>query len=212
MTGVIEVLWLGLLLGVGAALSVGPIFVVIVQQAATSGFGAAFRVILGSATADLLLLVPALAFAWIIRSLERGALWVGTVGALFLLWLAWQAARDAASLWREERQLAADGRWAFWRGVAGNLANPLTWTFWLATGTPAMLAAQRSAGPAGLVLFTATWFVVASGLEAVIALAVARSGRRVGARGQAWFTAVSAVAFLGLAVTLLARDVLPALG
>jgi threonine/homoserine/homoserine lactone efflux protein len=212
MTGVIEVLWLGLLLGVGAALSVGPIFVVIVQQAATSGFGAAFRVILGSATADLILLVPALAFAWIIRSLERGALLVGTVGALFLLWLAWQAARDAVTLWRQDRQLAVDGRWAFWKGVAGNLANPLTWTFWLATGTPAMLAAQRSAGPAGLVLFTATWFLVASGLEAVIALAVARSGRRVGARGQAWFTAVSAVAFLGLAVTLLARDVLPALG
>ena len=205
-------LWLGMLLGVGAALSVGPIFVVIVQQAATSGFWASLRVILGSATADLVLLVPALAFAWIIRSLERGALWVGAVGSAFLLYLAWQAARDAVTLWREGRQLLIDGRWAFWKGVAGNLANPLTWTFWLATGTPAMLAAQRVGGPAGLVLFTATWFLVASGLEAVIALAVARSGRLVGARGQAWFTAVSAVAFLGLALTLVARDVLPRLG
>jgi threonine/homoserine/homoserine lactone efflux protein len=212
MAGVIEALWLGFLLGVGAALSVGPIFVVIVQQAATSGFGASFRVILGSATADLILLLPALAFAWIIRSLERGALWVGTVGALFLLYLAWRAARDALALWRENRQLLVDGRWAFWKGVAGNLANPLTWTFWLATGTPAMLAAQQAAGPAGLVVFTATWFLVASGLEAVIALAVARSRRLVGARGQAWLTAVSAVAFLGLAATLLARDVLPRLG
>jgi threonine/homoserine/homoserine lactone efflux protein len=212
MAGVVEVLWLGMLLGVGAALSVGPIFVVIVQQAATSGFGAGLRVILGSATADLVLLVPALAFAWIIRSLERGALWVGAVGSAFLLYLAWQAARDAVTLWREGRQLLVDGRWAFWKGIAGNLANPLTWTFWLATGTPAMLAAQRVGGPAGLVLFTATWFLVASGLEAVIALAVARSGRLVGARGQAWFTAVSAVAFLGLALTLVARDVLPGLG
>ena len=61
-----EVLWLGMLLGVGAALSVGPIFVVIVQQAATSGFAASFRVILGSATADLVLLLPALAFAWLL--------------------------------------------------------------------------------------------------------------------------------------------------
>jgi threonine/homoserine/homoserine lactone efflux protein len=207
-----EVLWLGMLLGVGAALAVGPIFVVIVQQAATSGFGAAFRVILGSATADLVLLLPALAFAWVIRSLERGALWVGTVGAAFLLWLAWQAARDAAALWREDHPVSVDGRWAFWKGVAGNLANPLTWTFWLATGTPAMLAAEQAAGPPGLVLFCATWFLVASGLEAVIALAVARSRRLVGARGQACFTAVSAVAFLGLAVTLVARDVLPALG
>ena len=212
MTGVIEVVWLGMLLGVGAALSVGPIFVVIVQQAATSGFAASFRVILGSATADLVLLLPALAFAWIIRSLDRAALWVGAVGAVFLLYLAWQAARDAVTLWRENRQLRADGRWAFWKGVGGNLANPLTWTFWLATGTPAMLAAQEAGGAAGVVLFTATWFLVASGLEAVIAFAVARSGRMVGARGQAWLTAASAVAFLCFAATLVARDVLPSLG
>jgi threonine/homoserine/homoserine lactone efflux protein len=206
------VLWLGTLLGVGAALSVGPIFVVIVQQAATSGFAASLRVILGSATADLVLLVPALAFVWVIRSLERAAPWVGAVGALFLLWLAWQAARDALRLWHQDRRLHIDGRWAFWKGVAGNLANPLTWTFWLVTGTPAMLAAQRAAGVAGLVAFCATWFLVASGLEAVIALGVARSGRLVGARGQAWFTAASAVAFFCLAVTLVARDVLPRLG
>ncbi|HJU02895.1 MAG TPA: LysE family transporter [Actinomycetes bacterium] len=209
-----EVLWLGLLLGVGSALAVGPIFVVIVQQAATSGFAASFRVILGSATADLLLLLPALAFSWVLRSVEQGALWVGAVGAAFLCWLAWQAARDAVALWREDaaRALRADGRWAFWKGVAGNLANPLTWTFWLATGTPAMLAARRAGGMAGLALFTATWFLVASGLEAVIALAVARSHRLVGSRGQAGFTAVSAVAFLCLAATLVARDVLPRLG
>jgi threonine/homoserine/homoserine lactone efflux protein len=212
MTGVTEVLWLGLLLGVGSALAVGPIFVVIVQQAATSGFAASFRVILGSATADLILLVPALAFTWVLRSVDQGALWVGAVGAGFLCWLAWQAARDAVALWREDRRLHADGRWAFWKGVAGNLANPLTWTFWLATGTPAMLAARRAGGLAGLALFTATWFLVASGLEAVIALAVARSHRLVGSRGQAWFTAVSAVAFLCLAATLVARDVLPRLG
>jgi threonine/homoserine/homoserine lactone efflux protein len=54
MTAVGGVLWLGMLLGVGAALSVGPIFVVILQQAATSGFPASLRVIL-----------------WVIRSLER---------------------------------------------------------------------------------------------------------------------------------------------
>jgi threonine/homoserine/homoserine lactone efflux protein len=207
-----EVLWLGVLLGVGAALSVGPIFVIIVQQAVTAGFAASLRVILGSAAADLLLLVPALAFAWLLRSLERGALWVGAVGALFLLGLALQAARDAWRLWRGVRRRLQDGGLAFWKGVAGNLANPLTWTFWLATGTPAMLAANQAAGVAGLAAFTATWFLVASGLEALIALAVARSRRLVGPRGQACFTAASALAFVALAATLVTRDVLPRLG
>jgi threonine/homoserine/homoserine lactone efflux protein len=69
--------------------------------------------------------------------------------ALFLLYLAWQAGRDAVALWRRDRQLEVSDRWAFWKGVAGNLANPLTWTFWLATGTPAMLAAQRAGGRPG---------------------------------------------------------------
>jgi threonine/homoserine/homoserine lactone efflux protein len=202
-----EVIWLGVLLGGGAALSVGPIFVTILNAAATRGFGAAFRVILGSATADVVLLLPALAFAWVLAAVAQAALWVGLVGAAFFLWLAVGAVRDAVRLWREQTLAGTEGG-AFWKGIAANLVNPLTWTFWLATGTPAMLRAQHLAGPAGSVVFTVTWFVVASGLEAVIALAVARSGRRIGHRGQGAFTALSAALFLGLSGLMLARSVI----
>ncbi|MCO6009511.1 LysE family transporter [Actinoallomurus purpureus] len=200
-----EVIWLGVLLGVGAALSVGPIFVTILNEAATRGFGAAFRVILGSATADVILLLPALAFAWVIAAIAQAAFWVGLVGAAFFLWLAVGALRDAVRLWRAETAPTAEG-WAFWKGVVGNLANPLTWTFWLATGTPAMLRAKHLAGSAGLAVFTVTWFVVASGLEAVIALAVARSGRRIGHRGQGAFTGLSAAVFVALAGLMVSRS------
>ncbi|MGW1196708.1 LysE family translocator [Streptomyces sp. NPDC002536] len=203
----IQVLWLGVLLGAGAALSVGPIFVTILQVAATRGFPAALRVILGSATADLILLLPALAFAWIITAIAQASFWVGLAGAACFLYLAIAAARDARCLWRGETVPAVSESWAFWKGVTANLANPLTWTFWLATGTPTMLQAQHLGGWHGLALFTATWFLVASGLEAVFALAVARSGRRLGARGQSLVTALSAVLFVALAATFVARDV-----
>jgi threonine/homoserine/homoserine lactone efflux protein len=203
-----EILWLGVLLGGGAALSVGPIFVTILQEAATRGFGASFRVILGSATADLILLIPALAFAWIVAALADAAFWVGLAGSLFFLFLAGQAIRDARALWRLDAPEPADG-WAFGKGVLANLANPLTWTFWLATGTPTMLRARHLGGWGGLVLFTVIWFVVASGIEAVLALVVARSGRRLGGRGQAVLTGGSAVLFVVLAAILLVRDVVP---
>ena len=202
-----EILWLGVLLGAGAALSVGPIFVTILNEAATRGFSAAFRVILGSATADLILLMPALAFAWVIATVAQAAFWVGLAGAAFFACLAVVAVRDARRLWREGQTSEARG-WAFWKGVAANLANPLAWTFWLATGTPTMLRAQHLAGQAGLAVFTVTWFAVASGLEAVIALAVARLGRRIGAHGQGAFTGLSAVLFGTLAAMLLARNVI----
>lgn len=205
----VEILWLGVLLGAGAAVSVGPIFVTILQEAATRGFAAGLRVILGSAVADAILLVPALTFAGLITLVADGALWVGLTGALVLLGLAVQAGRDAHRLWRGGQAVAAQG-WAFWKGVVANLTNPLSWTFWLATGTPSMLRALRVGGWAGLALFVITWFVVASGLETMIAVVVAGSGRRIGPRGQAVFTALSAMLFVALAAILLVRNVLVA--
>lgn len=203
-----EALWLGLVLGVGAAFSVGPIFVTIIQEAATRGFGSSFRVILGSATADLVLLLPALIFSWLIAQIAAASLWVGLIGAAFFLYLSVEATRDARRLWNARQELITPGGWSFWKGVIGNLANPLTWTFWLATGTPTMLHAYNAAGWQGLLLFTVVWFVVASGLEAVLALVVARSQRLIGARGQALFTSFSALMFLVLAGTLLYTNVL----
>lgn len=203
-----EVLWLGVLLGAGAALSVGPIFVTILHEAASRGFGAALRVILGSATADLVLVIPALCFSWVFATIAGASLWVGLVGAAFFTWLAGTAVRDARRLRRQRSAEQAQG-WAFWKGVTANLVNPLTWTFWLATGTPTMTRVQHLEGRTGLLVFTVTWFAVASGLEAVVALAVARSGRRIGPRGLSALTAASAVLFLGLAGMLLAQDVLP---
>ena len=202
----VEILWLGVLLGAGAALSVGPVFVTILHQAATRGFGPAFRVILGSATADVLLLLPALAFAWVIAAVARAEFWVGLAGAVFFTALAVQAVREALRLWREGGSPPARSP-AFWKGVTANLANPLSWTFWLATGTPTMLRAQHAAGRTGLAAFTVTWFGVACGVEAVIAYGVARTGHRVGRTGQGAFALVSAVLFAALAVTMLARDV-----
>src|SRR5438046_1097318 len=108
-----EVLWLGVLLGAGAALSVGPIFVTILNMAATRGFGPAFRVILGSATADVILLLPALAFAWVIAAVARADFWIGLVGAVFFAFLTVQAAADAWRLWHEGQRPQERG-WAFW--------------------------------------------------------------------------------------------------
>jgi threonine/homoserine/homoserine lactone efflux protein len=190
---------LGLVFGVGAAFAVGPIFVTIIHEAATRGFWSSFKVILGSATADLLLLLPALTLSWLIAQIAAASLWVSIIGAAFFVYLSISAGRDAWKLWQGLTEISAPAGWSFWKGVLGNILNPLTWTFWLITGTPTMLHAYNGAGWAGLLLFTVTWFVVASGLEAIIALAVVRSRRLVGQRGMALFNGVAATLFLGLA-------------
>ncbi|MGE5135553.1 MAG: LysE family translocator [Gemmatimonadota bacterium] len=206
-----QIVWPALILGAAAALSVGPIFVTILQSALTSGFPAGMRVIMGSALADLILVVPALAFTWLVAGLARAALWTGLAGAVFLCALAVQASYQARRLWRREAMITPVTGWALGRGLLGNLTSPATWSFWIAVGTPTMLHAERAGGASGLVLFLVIWFVTAAGLEAALALAVARSRHRVGARGLAVLNASAAAFFLVLAVLLVARDVAPRL-
>lgn len=199
----------GFLLGIGAALSVGPIFVTIIQEAVTRGFAASFRVILGSAVADAILLIPALAFVWIIQHVVAATFWVGIIGTLFFVYLGISALRDTLQLWHSNAPMVAPGHsWSFWKGLLGNLSNPLSWSFWLATGTPTMLHSYQEGSWLGLLLFTVTWFVVASGLESIIALAVARSQRVIGVRGQALLSGLSAGVFLILAASVFTMSVL----
>jgi threonine/homoserine/homoserine lactone efflux protein len=204
-------LWLGVVLGLGAALSVGPVSVTIISESAIRGFGAAVRIILGSATADVLLLVPALAFSWLIGFVAGANRWIGLIGAVFFGYLAIGAIRDARRLLRGA-ELPQPVGWAYGKGVLANLANPLAWMFWLVTGTPAMHQARAVGGWPGVLLFTVTWFVVASGVEMVVSFAVARSRRLIGRRGLAGFGFASGALFLGLAGIFLGRDVLSSLG
>ncbi len=202
-----QIVWPALVLGAAAALSVGPIFVTILQSAAASGFPAGMRVIMGSALADLILVVPALAFTWLVAALARAALWTGLAGAAFLCFLALQAAREARRLWQREVTITPVAGWALRKGLLGNLTSPATWSFWIAVGTPTMLHARQAGGSRGLVLFLAVWFLTASGIEAAMAFAVARSRHRVGPRGLAVLNLGAASFFLVLAGLLVAHGV-----
>jgi threonine/homoserine/homoserine lactone efflux protein len=173
-----------------------------VQEAAVRGLGASARVILGSATADLLLVGPALAASWLIAQVDALATYVALVGAGYLLYLAFEAGRDGRRLWLGGAPPEGGVGWAFAKGVLGNLANPLSWAFWLATGTPTMLRAEQAAGWPGVIAFTVTWFLVAMAVEALLALVVVRTGRPLGARALATISAGSAGLFVVLAATL----------
>ncbi len=197
-----EAFWLGLALGTTAALSVGPIFLTIVAQAANRGLGAAARVILGSAAADLVLIVPALSATWLLTRLSGARTWVGLAGGAVFVLLGLAAAGRALREWTRPDPPWRGSAWHFWQGLTGNLANPLTWTFWLATGTPTMLRADLAAGPAGVAVFTVTWFVVACSVEGMVAAVAASTGRILTGRGRAGLSAVSALLFLGIAASL----------
>jgi threonine/homoserine/homoserine lactone efflux protein len=193
-----EAVYLGALIGVGAALSVGPIFITIVHEAITRGPAAGLKVILGSAVGDLLLLLPAVFASWLITRLQGLALVVGALGGIYFVWLGILAARQGRRLWRggaTHLEASTTHGWSFARGLLGNVLNPLSWVFWLATGTPSMLRLYDRAGWPGLLVFTVVLFGAAMG--------VAQTRRALTARTLAACQAVAAVVFLALAANLL---------
>jgi threonine/homoserine/homoserine lactone efflux protein len=147
--------------------------------------------------------VPALGAAWLLARVDALAGYVALLGACYFAYLALGALRDGRRLWLTGAVPPASPGRAFGKGVLGNLLNPLSWSFWLATGTPTMLRASEAAGWSGLALFTGVWFAVAMLVEAALALAVVRTGRALGARALAGVSVVSAGLFLLLAAALL---------
>jgi threonine/homoserine/homoserine lactone efflux protein len=73
---------MGLLLGAGTALAVGPIFLLIMQEAATQGLRSSLWGVLGADLADLVLLVPAIVCSWLLASVATGIWWVALGRAL----------------------------------------------------------------------------------------------------------------------------------
>jgi threonine/homoserine/homoserine lactone efflux protein len=196
---------LGVALGIGAALSVGPVFLTIIHESVTHGFGAGVRVIVGSAVADVLLLIPALAASWLIALVDAASLVVALVGAAYFVFLSLTAIRESRRLWFGGKIATGTGGWPFAKGALGNLLNPLSWAFWLATGTPTMLHVYRAADWAGLTAFTCVWFGVAMAVEGVVAASVAQTRKLVGGRHLAALQAAAALTFLVAAGVLLFR-------
>lgn len=199
-----EVLWLGIALGVGQALAVGPVFLAIVQQSMARGAGAGCRVVLGSTTCDAVLLLPGLLFAGLIAGIGGLAPWLGGLGALCFVYLGQAAGRDAHRLWRSGERRGGGMLGPFWQGIVSSLANPIAWTIWIAAVAPALLHAQGVGGYAGLAIFVVAWFSAASAVQAVVAFVAARGAGLIGARGQACVCAVAALLFFGLAGQLAA--------
>jgi threonine/homoserine/homoserine lactone efflux protein len=199
-----EAVALGVVFGVGAAISVGPIFVTIVHESITRGFGAGLQVIFGSAVGDVLLLVPALAASWLITRVDAASPFVALAGGAYFVFLSAMAARASWRFWRRGGvSPTTEKGWSFAKGLFGNLLNPLSWGFWLATGTPTMLYVYRLADWSGVAAFTGVWFGVAMAVEGLVAAVVAQTRKLVGRRTLAVLQAAAALTFLVTAAVLL---------
>ncbi len=136
----------GLLLGLSAALTPGPLFLLVISQSLRRGTRAGMQVAVAPLLTDLPIFGASL---WLAERLSREPGWLAVIslaGGVFLLYLAWETFRG--------RPAAASGRGetlAPWlQGAITNGLNPHPYLFWFTVGGPLALRGFAASTAAGL--------------------------------------------------------------
>ena len=185
----------GLTIGWAAGISPGPLNLLVVQSALRSGAAAGAMVAIAPLVTD----APIVALSLLVAStVPEGVLTaLSTAGGLYLVWLGvaeWRSAGEAV--------IEAVPGSHLRRGVVANVLSPHPWLFWLTVGGPTTVKAwERTPGAA--VGFVVAFFVVLVGVKVVIAVVVARAGRRLSDRRQRIAGKVGGVALVAVGVLVM---------
>ncbi len=160
----------GVLLGLSAGLTPGPMLALVLAQSLRHGSREGCKVALTPLITD----PPIIAIVMVIAAkLAQVRALVGTIsiaGAAFVLYLAWESFRPA----RPESEAPAERPRSWFKGVVTNLLNPHPWLFWLTVGT-AMLAKAVAQSWLVAVAFLFGFYLLLVGSKVVLALLVGRS-------------------------------------
>lgn len=168
----------GVLLGLGAAVPIGPVNVQIARRALEGGFMAAVALGCGAVTVDVVYAVAAALGGRAVGD-NPWVFWPVSVGGIALLsWLGWMSIRGARADARREITSAGAVRGkiggharGYMTGVAMTATNPMTLAFWFVAlpNTAMNLGGGTQYLPAicvGVFLGTIGWVLAFSGLMA----------------------------------------------
>jgi len=196
----------GLLLGLSAGLSPGPLLALVIAQSARHGFREGMKVAFSPLITDLpIVLVTTVVLARLARSQVALGV-ISLAGAGFVFYLAYESLRTA-------RLDLADGEAAprsLRKGATVNALNPHPYLFWLTVGVPTMLKGWADSRLAA-VGFILGFYICLIGSKVIVALLVSRARGWLAGRPYVYLMRGLGCLLLAFALILL-RDGLSLLG
>ena len=197
----------GVLLGLSAGLSPGPMLALVLAQTLRHGSREGCKIALSPLVTDVPIILVALALA---SKLAKSGTLLGIVsiaGALFVLYLAWSSFGAV----RQETEPTPGERPRSWfKGIVTNLLNPHPWVFWLTVGA-AILAKAMAQGWLVAAAFLFGFYLFLVGSKLGVALLAGQSRDLL--TGQLYRVAMRVLAvLLGVFALLLFRGGLKYLG
>jgi len=168
----------GALLGLSAGLSPGPMLALVLAQTLRHGSREGCKIALTPLITDPPVNLVALALASTLGQIRPLLGIVSIVGALFVLYLAWE------SLWpaRPDIVVLAERPRSWFKGIVTNLLNPHPWLFWLTVGA-AILAKAMAQNWMVAAAFLFGFYLLLVGSKAMVALLAGRSRDLLAGRG-----------------------------
>jgi threonine/homoserine/homoserine lactone efflux protein len=121
----------GILLGLAAGISPGPMLALVLAQTLRHGSREGCKIALSPLVTDAPIILVTLLLASRLAHLRPLLAIVSFAGAIFLLYLAWESLSPA----RQQAQGLAKAPRSWSKGILTNLLNPHPWVFWLTVGT-----------------------------------------------------------------------------
>ncbi len=161
----------GLVFGLVAGISPGPLLALVISETVRGGFQAGLRVALAPLITDLPIILVAIL---ILARISRSAPILGVItlaGAVFIGFLAYECFQTAKT---KERPEPGSGTGSLIKGIVSNLLNPHPYIFWLTIGGPMLMAPEKNHIATGI-LFLLPFYTCLVGTKIIIAALASHS-------------------------------------
>jgi threonine/homoserine/homoserine lactone efflux protein len=190
----------GVLLGLSAGLSPGPMLALVLAQTLRHGPREGCKIALTPLVTDAPIIIVALVLAAKLAQLRPLLGVVSLAGGAFVLYLAWDSFRPA----RLGAEAPAEPPRSWFKGIVTNRLSPHPWLFWLTVGA-AILAKAIAQSWLVAAAFLFGFYLLLVGSKVLVALMAGRSRDLLAGRPYRVVMRVLAV-LLGVFAILLFRE------
>jgi threonine/homoserine/homoserine lactone efflux protein len=197
---VTEALVIGLVFGLAAGITPGPLLALVASSSLRGGARGGAVIAAAPLLTDAFLGIVAVALLAQLSSRALGV--IGLLGALFVVRMVLEAYGDSRStdLMADARRVRPAKRLVR-RGAFAHALNPYTYIFWFAVGGPLVLVYHEQAGIDAAAAFVVSFTVLVLGSRLAVAVLVAVR-KRAGGRLYRWLLLATAAALAAAAGVL----------
>ncbi len=190
----IHFLSIGIVLGLSAGFSPGPLLMLVISETLRHGTRSGVKVALAPIITDLPIILVTLACLVKLSGYHGVLGMISLAGGLFVLFTGYEAIRTQ----EVELILPKEQPRSLLKGVLTNFLSPHPYLFWISVGAP-ILTRSLDIGLAPFAAFIASFYLSLIGAKIVLAIAVGRSKLFLSSRLYLYI-----MRFLGVLLTLLA--------